>query len=79
MGYKFRGNIFIETISASTAQKREQRQQQKQRVSAIRSPDGVSTMSASAVLLFHQLSANLQFHLRFTLIFKQSTQQQHKK
>ena len=34
MGQKFRGTVFIQTISSGTTQKREQQQQQQQRVSA---------------------------------------------
>ena len=49
---KFRGTIFIQTISAATAQKREQQQQQHQRVSAIKSPNGIFTMSIYTVLSF---------------------------
>ena len=36
-------------------------------------------MSASIVLLFYSLFANLQFHFCLTLIFKKTTQQHHKK
>ena len=66
-------------ISAATSQKREHQQQKNQRISAVRSPDGVFTISASAIILFRWFSANLQFNFRFAIIFKQSTHQRHKK
>ena len=62
MWWKFRGTVFIQTISAATAQKREQQKQQHQRVSAVWSPDGVFMMSVPAVILFRSFSTNLQFH-----------------
>ena len=79
MGYKFRGTVFIETISTVTAKKIKHQQQKHQKVSASRYPDGVFTMTASAVILFRLLSTELQFHFRSALIFKQPTQKQHKK
>ena len=78
MGYKFRGAVFIKTISAATAQKIEQQKQKQQKVSTVQSPDGVFTMSASYVILFLPFSSNLQFHF-FVLILKQSMQKKHKK
>ena len=79
LGYKIRDTIFIQTISAETSQKREQQQQQQQKVSAVRSPDEIFTVSNSSVLLFRQISANLQLCFRFALIFIQSIHQQQKK
>ena len=79
MGYKFRDTNFSEIISAATAQKREHKQQQQQRVSAVWSPNGVFTISNSAVLMFCPFSANIQFNFCIALISKQSMQQQHTK
>ena len=53
-GLKFRGTVFIQTISTETAQKIDK--QQQKRVSAVWSPDGVFTISASAVFLFRPFS-----------------------
>ena len=68
MGYRFRGTVFIETISASTAQTREKQQQKQRRVSAVRSPDGIFMMIVTAVLLFRSFSAKFLFNFRLALI-----------
>ena len=55
-------------ISTATAQKREQQQHQNQRVSAIRSLDGVFMMIVFAVLFLRSLSVNHHFNCCLVLI-----------
>ena len=48
--------------------KQEHQQQQQKRVSDVRSPDCLFTMSIPAVILFHLFSDNLQFHCCLDII-----------